>query len=279
MQKVTSVRALQEIVSAVKANGESIGFVPTMGALHNGHLSLVGKAKRESDFVVASLFVNPNQFNNSKDLENYPRDSKRDIALLESVGCDLLFEPPVYEVYPEEDTREFNFGTLTQVMEGEFRPGHFNGVAQVVSRLFDIVMPNRAFFGQKDFQQLAIIKQLVKICNYDITIVPCETIRESDGLAMSSRNQLLTEQHRTVAPVIYRALTRAKEIAKEIDIAELKSSVVDEIESTPLLEVEYFDIVDGLTLESLSSLSQSSNPVGAIAVFAGEVRLIDNIIF
>ncbi|MBX7181937.1 MAG: pantoate--beta-alanine ligase, partial [Bacteroidia bacterium] len=192
MQVITTSQAMSDLMIRWKSEGKSIGFVPTMGALHEGHISLVNKAKGENDRVVVSIFVNPNQFNNAVDLEKYPRTFDRDYSMLEKVGNDVLFFPSVGEIYPEPDTRTFHFGKLEQVMEGEFRPGHFNGVAQVVSRLFDIIKPDKAYFGEKDFQQLAIIQTMTRNLQLPITIVPCPTLRLANGLAMSSRNERLS---------------------------------------------------------------------------------------
>ncbi|HWR99983.1 MAG TPA: pantoate--beta-alanine ligase, partial [Prolixibacteraceae bacterium] len=260
-------------------SGFTIGFVPTMGALHQGHLSLVERAGRENDRVVVSIFVNPNQFNDSNDLKNYPRTLEADLKLLSSLPCDYIFSPEIEEMYPEPDTRKFDFGTLETVMEGYFRPGHFNGVAQVVSRLFDIVGPDKAYFGLKDFQQYSIIKNMVSMLGYPVEIIACDTVREPDGLAMSSRNALLTKEHRAVAPQIYRILQEAQAKAGTFTPKEVKREVTDKINSTGLLRVEYFDIVEELTLKSVASWDEEGKKVGCIAVFAGSVRLIDNIVF
>jgi len=279
MNIVRTVAELQKHVEAAKQAGKQVGFVPTMGALHKGHLSLVKQAVEATDYVVASVFVNPNQFNNSKDLESYPRNLYRDAEMLQSANCELLFSPDVKEVYPEEDTRQFNFGDLESVMEGRFRPGHFNGVAQVVSRLFDMIKPQKAFFGLKDFQQLAIIRAMVKQLNLSVEIIPCEIIREEDGLAMSSRNSLLNVNQRKNAPLIARTLFESCKFAPELNINELKSKVVTQINQSDELEVEYFEIVDGNTLQAIDNWKDSNYIVGCIAVFAGEVRLIDNVTY
>ena len=262
-----------------RASGLTIGFVPTMGALHEGHLSLVDRAGAENDRVVVSIFVNPNQFNDPNDLKNYPRTLEADLALLTSHRCDYLFLPDVTEIYPEPDTRKFDFGTLETVMEGRFRPGHFNGVAQVVSRLFDIVHPNIAYFGQKDFQQYSIIKRMCALLCFPITIVPCEIVRETDGLAMSSRNALLTAEHRAVAPQIYRILQEALCESVFSTPEEVKIGVSEKIGKIALLRLEYFEIVDELTLQPVHSWEQKGKKVGCIAVYAGQVRLIDNLVF
>ncbi len=279
MKLYTTIASLQEALKIEHSKGLKVGFVPTMGALHEGHLSLVKKAGEMCDVVVVSIFVNPTQFNDINDLANYPRTLETDLELLSSVGCDYVFSPSDKEVYPAADTRKFGFGILESVMEGEFRPGHFNGVAQVVSRLFEIVLPDKAFFGRKDFQQLAIITELVKQMNYPVEIVPCEIIRESDGLAMSSRNKLLLPEHRNCAGIIYRTLKEASVQAGIKSVAEIKEFVINEINATQLLRTEYFEIVNEMSLIPVQNWSEPGIKVGCIAVFAGKVRLIDNIIF
>ncbi len=270
---------LEQALDRDRISGLSIGFVPTMGALHEGHLSLVDRAGAENDRVVVSIFVNPNQFNDPNDLKNYPRTLEADLALLDTHRCQYLFLPDVTEIYPEPDTRKFDFGTLETVMEGRFRQGHFNGVAQVVSRLFDIVHPLKAYFGQKDFQQYSIIKRMCTLLGSPIIIVPCEIVRETDGLAMSSRNTLLTAEHRAVAPQIYRILQEAKSESVFSTPEEVKSGVSEKIGKIALLRLEYFEIVDELTLQPVNSWEQKGTKVGCIAVYAGQVRLIDNLVF
>ena len=279
MEIIRAASELKTRIAALKEAGKAIGFVPTMGALHEGHLSLVKEAAGHSDVVVMSIFVNPNQFNNASDLERYPRDLQKDAALLEGTACELLFVPSVKEVYPEPDQRVFDFGDLDKVMEGKFRPGHFNGVAQVVSRLFDLVAPHKAFFGEKDFQQLAVVRAMVRQLNYPVEIVPCPIVREADGLAMSSRNMLLSTLQRKNAPQIALTLSESCNFAATHSVAETKQQVVDAINAVPELEVEYFEIVDGNSLQAVGSWEESSYVVGCIAVFAGEVRLIDNVIY
>jgi len=271
--------SIQQPLSEARAEGLKIGFVPTMGALHQGHLSLVEQAGHECGVVVASIFVNPTQFNDPNDLVNYPRTLETDLKMLEEQGCDIVFVPTVETMYPEPDNRIFAFGELETVMEGKFRPGHFNGVAQVVSKLFDLVNPDKAFFGQKDFQQLAIIKAMVKQLNLPVEIVPCAIVREPDGLAMSSRNKLLLPEYRKCAPQIFRILSEAKVLAKSHSVAEVKNFVTQEIEQTNLLKLEYFELVDELSLQAIQSWDENGIKVGCIAVFAGKVRLIDNLIF
>jgi len=279
MKIVVKAEELRSLVAENKTSGKTIGFVPTMGALHQGHLSLVNKASQKADVVIVSVFVNPTQFNNADDLKNYPRTIDEDIKKLEDTACSILYHPAVEEVYPEKDDRVFDFGTLDKVMEGEFRPGHFNGVAQVVSRLFDLVQPDKAFFGEKDFQQLAIIKAMTKMLKYNIEIVPCEIVRESDGLAMSSRNALLTSEHRKEAILISKTLFESKKLIETQNIKEVINFVVRTINNSTLLDVEYFNIVDGNTLQPVDDWSDSEYIVGCIAVFAGKVRLIDNLIY
>lgn len=279
MEIIRAASELKARLAALRKAGKIIGFVPTMGALHEGHLSLVKEAADHSDVVVMSIFVNPNQFNNASDLERYPRDLQKDAALLEGTACELLFVPTVKEVYPEPDQRVFDFGDLDKVMEGKFRPGHFNGVAQVVSRLFDLVAPHKAFFGEKDFQQLAVVRAMVRQLNYPVEIVPCPIVREADGLAMSSRNMLLSTLQRKNAPQIALTLSESCNFAATHSVAETKQQVVDAINAVPELEVEYFEIVDGNSLQAVGSWEESSYVVGCIAVFAGEVRLIDNVIY
>lgn len=279
MELITISKNLKERVSEFRNSGFNIGFVPTMGALHTGHLSLIEEAGRQCDVVVVSIFVNPNQFNDPKDLERYPRNLDEDMNLLASARCELLFVPSVKEIYPEPDLRIFDFGKLGQVMEGNHRPGHFNGVAQVVSRLFDIVEPDKAFFGQKDFQQLAIINEMVRKLNFGTKIVKCPTLREPDGLAMSSRNKLLSKKYRKSAPLIAKTLFESCNFAKSKSVSDVQAMVVDQIKSDPNLELEYFEIVDGYTLQGVDSWKKSSYIVGCIAVYAGHIRLIDNIIY
>lgn len=256
-----------------------VGFVPTMGALHEGHLSLVRRAVAENSVVVVSVFVNPTQFNDPKDLERYPRTLENDLKLLEPTGCNIVFVPGVKEVYPEPDLRKFNFGKLETVMEGEHRPGHFNGVAQVVSKLFDMVKPNKSYFGLKDFQQLAIIKNMVKQLQLPVEIVPCAIIREKSGLAMSSRNELLSDEQRKNASVISETLFKAKELKKQKSVQELTEWVTERINQNSFLDVEYFEIVDDEQLQPVKNWDEENTKVGCVAVFCGKIRLIDNIVF
>ncbi|MGL4993436.1 MAG: pantoate--beta-alanine ligase [Bacteroidales bacterium] len=279
MRVVTTIEELKANIIAAKSEGKRVGFVPTMGALHNGHIQLVQRSVAENEFNVVSIFVNPTQFNDKSDLLKYPRTLEADCTLLEKTGCDLVFSPSVEEIYPQEDTRLFNFGTLESVMEGKFRPGHFNGVAQVVSKLFDAVEPDNAYFGEKDFQQLAIIREMVKILNSPVNIIPCPIVREESGLAMSSRNSRLTKEQLDVAPIIYSTLKESRNNARAMTIQETEKVVIETLNKVEYLNVEYFNIVDGKTLQPIESWDKSNYIVGCIAVFCGDVRLIDNIIY
>jgi len=279
MQVVKYINELRTLLDHSRKEGLTIGFVPTMGALHAGHLSLVEMAGQQTDFVVVSIFVNPTQFNDKADLDRYPRDLQKDLDLLASSPCQLVFAPEPEEIYPEPDTRQFNFGTLEQVMEGQFRPGHFNGVAQVVSRLFDIVQPDKAFFGQKDFQQLAIIREMVRKMKLGIEIVSCPIIREADGLAMSSRNMLLDAVQRKSAVHISATLSEAKNKTGDLSVEELCRWVIARINENGQLNIEYFEIVNSETLLPVKSWDEPCDKLGCIAVHCGKVRLIDNIKF
>lgn len=279
MQVVHTKNELVNLIDNLKKEGKTIGFVPTMGALHNGHLSLVKESRKITGATVVSIFVNPTQFNDPEDLKRYPRTLEKDAELLKTVGCDIVFAPSVEEIYPEKDTRKFDFGYLESVMEGALRPGHFNGVGQVVSRLFDIVKPHKAFFGMKDFQQVAIIKSMVKQLKFDIEIVPCPIIRQENGLAMSSRNSLLDDEHKKNAPHIYAILEKARNLVSEMSVANLKQWITDEINNNPFLEVEYVEIVDDTTLNIVENWEEKGKKVVCVAVYAGKIRLIDNIVF
>lgn len=268
---------LQKEISTNKAQGKTVGFVPTMGALHEGHLSLVKRCKGENDLCVVSIFVNPTQFNDKEDLDNYPRELQSDLQLLESVHCDIVFTPAVNEMYPVEDTRIFDFGLLDKVMEGAHRMGHFNGVAQIVTKLFDAVKPHRAYFGEKDFQQLAIIKKMVRDFQYPIDIIGCPIIRESSGLAMSSRNKLLNLQQCESAAWISKTLFQSKQLQQSMSVEQLKNWVINELNKINLLKVDYFEIVDRVTLQPVTSWNDPVGTQGCIAVKVGRVRLIDNI--
>ena len=279
MQVVKHINDIRTILNDKRKEGLSIGFVPTMGALHNGHISLVELAGQQTGFVVVSIFVNPTQFNDKADLERYPRDLQKDVDLLTPTACQLVFAPEPGEIYPEPDTRQFNFGALEQVMEGKFRPGHFNGVAQVVSRLFEIVQPDKAFFGQKDFQQLAIINEMVRKLKLSVEIIPCPIIREPYGLAMSSRNILLSPEQRQNAAQISDTLSQALNKTGGFTVQELCICVINRINENEYLNTEYFEIVDSVTLQPVKSWDEPCEKVGCIAAHCGKVRLIDNIEF
>jgi pantoate--beta-alanine ligase len=274
---VRTRKELQEQLEASGAEG-SVGFVPTMGALHKGHLSLVEAAAADNSVVVVSIFVNPTQFNDPGDLERYPRNLEADMEMLKTTQCNIVFAPDAAEVYPDPDNRRFNFGLLETVMEGKYRPGHFNGVAQVVSRLFDIVKPDKAYFGQKDFQQLAVIKAMVNMLGLKVEIVPCPIIREGNGLAMSSRNELLSPEERMESALIYTTLKRARQLTEEKSVQELGKWVRETINKCPFLNVEYFEIIDSETLQPVTEWSPKGTKTGCIAVYCGKVRLIDNVV-
>jgi len=271
---------LQADIKAVKAKGKTIGFVPTMGALHAGHKSLVARSVGENDFNVVSIFVNPTQFNNLSDLEKYPRNIERDAEMLGAIGCDLIFAPQPEDIYTEDELTghfDFDFAGLDKVMEGKFRPGHFNGVVQVVSKLFNFVQPDKAYFGEKDFQQLAIIHYMVKALNINVEIVDCPIVREESGLAMSSRNERLTPEQRKYAAEISKVLFESRNFVPDLSPADLSVWVSGRINAIKYLEVEYFEIVDSENLQTAQSWEKPA--VGCIAVFCGEVRLIDNVKF
>ena len=273
-----TISEARKIIQKHISEGKTIGFVPTMGALHEGHLTLIKQAASENDFVVVSIFVNPIQFNNPEDLEKYPRNLKADIQNLEATGCNLVFAPSVEEMYPEPDHTEFDFGQLDKVMEGKFRPGHFNGVAVVVKRLFEIVTPHKAYFGEKDFQQLAIIKKMVSMLQIPVHIVSCPIVREPDGLAMSSRNARLTPEERAEAPVIHKALSGVKENYSWFIPDGVKQLVRGEIQESHFFRVEYVDVVDTQTLQPFEDWNDAKHAVVCVAAFIGKVRLIDNIV-
>lgn len=277
MQVVKFIHEIDTIVGKLKSDGKTIGLVPTMGALHNGHMSLVKECRSGNDVCIVSIFVNPTQFNDKNDLKNYPRMLEKDFKLLKNVGCDFVFCPEPDEMYPEPDQRVFDFGNLDKVMEGAHRPGHFNGVAQIVTKLFEAIKAHNAYFGEKDFQQLAIIKYLVKTLKLPINIVSCKIVREIDGLAMSSRNLLLETQERIAAPLIYKTLLQSVTLSKELTLNALKNWVVENINKSKFLKVEYFEIVDNVELQPLKNWDEKRNKVGCIAVKAGAIRLIDNI--
>ena len=276
MKIVTSVQDLRSELSQVDA--AQVGFVPTMGALHSGHISLVERARRECGVVVVSVFVNPTQFNDPNDLKNYPRTPEADAEMLRAAGVDVVFMPSVEEMYPTPDTRVFDFGNIDKVMEGATRPGHFNGVAQVVSRLFDMVRPAKAYFGEKDFQQIAVIRAMVAQLALTVEIIPCPIVRDVDGLALSSRNTLLTPEYRAAAPDICAALRKGAAAVGEKLPAEVEALIAEAIECGGMLKVIYVQVVDGTSLERVDSWSVAEGGCiqCCVAVQAGEVRLIDN---
>lgn len=275
MMLIKTVQELQNALAAARSNGQTVGLVPTMGALHEGHLSLIKRARKENDICVISIFVNPTQFNNAEDLEKYPRTLEADLELVKDY-VDFVFAPTAEEVYRIPATEKYDFGPVEQVMEGPARPGHFNGVGIIVKRLFDWFRPTRAYFGEKDFQQVAIIKTLVRQCNLDVEIVPCPIVREDSGLALSSRNKRLTPEERTKATNIYRILKASTQL-ETTDVAEIKKFVAEEIAKIDIFKLEYYEIVDGENLQPIRNLNDSDSVVGCITVWANNVRLIDNI--
>jgi len=279
MDVLQSKESLQKEIVGLKNNNHTIGFVPTMGALHGGHLSLIDCSRQRDDITVVSIFVNPKQFNRRDDYEKYPRELTSDLKKLEDSGCAIVFTPTEQEMYPGEDERVFDFGRLEEVMEGKYRPGHFNGVARIVSKLFDLVMPHRAYFGEKDFQQLAIIRSLVRQANYDIEIVGCPIVREESGLAKSSRNERLTPVQKKSAAQISSLLFEARNKAGLVRIDQLKQEVVDRLNKNPDIDVEYFEIVDEHTLQPVNDWNEAGSKRGCVAAWVGDVRLIDNVKF
>lgn len=277
MEIVHTIKDLQAALAALRAQGKTVGLVPTMGALHAGHASLVKRCVAENDAAVVSVFVNPTQFNDKNDLAKYPRTLEADCSLLEQCGAAFAFAPSVEEMYPEPDTRQFSYAPLDTVMEGKFRPGHFNGVCQIVSKLFEAVKPDRAYFGEKDFQQLAIIREMVRQLKFPLEIVGCPIVREEDGLALSSRNARLSAEERQQALKISQTLFTSRDFAKTHTVAETQKFVEDAIEAAPGLRLEYFELVDGNTLQKIANWEDTQYAVGCITVFCGEVRLIDNI--
>lgn len=279
MKIISKVDLLKQAVREAREKQLSIGLVPTMGALHEGHKSLVERARSENDVVVVSVFLNPTQFNNADDLRTYPRTAEADAAMLESCGVDIAFMPTVEDVYPEPDTRVFHLGPVAEVMEGAMRPGHFNGVCQIVSKLFAMVEPDRAYFGEKDFQQIAVIRAMVKQLGFNLEIVQCPCVREADGLAKSSRNVRLTPVVRRVAPAIYRTLKESLNFAVDHTLQQTHDWVVATLNAYPEMDVEYFSICDGNTLQPLENWDDSDYVVGCITVYCGDVREIDNITY
>lgn len=279
MDLVNSIAALQSKLQDCRNQKKSIGFVPTMGALHEGHIDLVKRCVSENDVCVVSIFVNPTQFNDKKDLLLYPRTPEKDAKMLEEAGCKIVFIPSAEEMYPEPDTRIFDFGMLDKVMEGRFRPGHFNGVAQIVSKFFAIINPDKAYFGEKDFQQLAIVREMVKQLGFSVQIIACPIVRENDSLAMSSRNKRLGKAERKKAPLIAKYLSKSRTFVNEKSIQETIDYITDSFAGDPTFRLEYYEIVDGNTLQPVKDWKDSEYIVGCIAIFCGSVRLIDNIIY
>ncbi len=277
MQVINTIAELQRILLSVRAKDKTIGLVPTMGALHEGHASLVRRCVSENDITVVSIFLNPTQFNDPKDLERYPRTLESDCSILEECGAQIAFAPCVNEMYPEPDTRQFSYPPTDSVMEGAYRPGHFNGVCQIVSKLFMITNPDRAYFGEKDYQQIAVIRRMVADLNLHVNIIPCPVIREADGLAMSSRNALLSPEEKEIANNIYRILRKSKDLG--LNVQKTKEWVISSINDISGLETEYYNIVDGCTLADIENWSDSVSVVGCITVYCGKtpIRLIDHI--
>ena len=276
---ITKIANLQDFLAKKTSQNKTIGFVPTMGALHLGHLSLIKQSKKQSDLTVCSIFVNPTQFNDATDLEKYPRMPKKDAELLKTAGCDVLFMPSVSEVYPKKDTRQFNFGYLDTLLEGAHRPGHFNGVAQVVSRLFEIVNPTLAFFGSKDYQQVMVVKALVNQLKLPIQIIACPILREKDGLAMSSRNMLLNKEERKAAKLIPFLMQQSKALKNEgKTIAEIKQHITIELAKHKIYKLNYFAICNATTLKEVQKFTPNKTYVALIACYVGKIRLIDNLI-
>ena len=277
MEVINNITQLRKCLASHRSKGRTIGLVPTMGALHEGHASLVRRSVKENDVTVVSVFLNPTQFNDPKDLERYPRTLDADCQLLEKCGADIAFAPSVKEIYPEPDTRQFSYPPTDSVMEGAMRPGHFNGVCQIVSKLFSYVEPDRAYFGEKDYQQIAVIRRMVEDLGFKLQIVPCPVVRQEDGLALSSRNTLLSKKERATAANIYRILNESRSLG--LTVQQTHDYVVEEINKIPGLEVQYFSIVDGDSLADVNSWDDAQSIVGCITVFCGKkpIRLIDHI--
>jgi len=276
MKVIRTIKETREFIAEIKSAGKSVGLVPTMGALHAGHIALVNMATAENDYVAASIFVNPIQFNNKEDLAKYPRPIEDDIRKLEEVACDLLFYPEVSEMYPEPVVDKYNFGQLDKVLEGKFRPGHFNGVAVVVRKLLEIITPDHAYFGMKDYQQLRIIQTMTSTLNLPVEIVPCPTIREKDGLAMSSRNIRLSKNERSVAPAIFQVLSFLKQNFSQMTVAEAEQWAISKLNKYDEMDVEYLSVVDAETLMPVSEWYEAKSLIVCTAVNVGKIRLIDN---
>ena len=276
MQVFQQISEIKTYISSQKQQHKTIGFVPTMGALHQGHISLINESKKVCDITVCSIFVNPTQFNNSNDLTRYPRTPEVDRQLLEQAGCDVLYMPDVKDIYPTKDTRQFNFGYIDTILEAEHRPGHYNGVGQVVSILLAGIEPNKAFFGSKDYQQVMIVRTLVKQLKLPVEIISCPILREDDGLAMSSRNMLLTPEERKIASLVPKMMEGARDIAKQIGVSAAKLYILNEVAQVPLMKLDYYEVCDTETLEPLTALKPNQQAISLIAVFVGNIRLIDN---
>lgn len=280
MEVFTSIKDLRQFIHKQRNQGKSVGLIPTMGALHPGHISLLNKALQETDITVCSVFVNPTQFNNPEDLAKYPRTLDSDCSMLEKAGCHAVFAPAVSEMYPSLPIMKFDFGSLERVMEGASRPGHFNGVGIVVSKLFNIVQPDKAYFGQKDIQQVSVIRRMVMDLSFQLELVICPTLRETNGLAMSSRNQRLTETEKQIAPKIYQIISEAKNSLLEGEsMTKVKNWVDEQFTSIPEFKLDYFEVSDLDTLQPIEKLTETGKNVICVAVYLGAVRLIDNIIF
>jgi pantoate--beta-alanine ligase len=277
METFTSKNLFRERLKSLKNQNKTIGFVPTMGALHKGHLSLIDCAKKENNITVASIFVNPTQFNERDDFKKYPRNIDKDLDILSRQGCDIAFTPSEEDMYPETDNRHFDFGTLQNVMEGAHRPGHFNGVAQIVSKFLEIIHPDKAYFGEKDFQQLTIIRELTRQMNMNTQIIGCPIIREDDGLAMSSRNKRLSKEERESATKISEILFKGKEMAEQKSVKNLKEWMKNELNKNPHINVEYIEIVNEKNLQPIHNWKDAKQIRTFAAAWVGNVRLIDNV--
>jgi len=273
LYKITDVK---HHIAEFKQKGKTIGFVPTMGALHQGHISLVEISKKQTDITVCSIFVNPTQFNNQTDLKHYPRTPEADIKLLEEAGCDVLYMPEVKDIYPENDIRKFNFGYLDTILEGAHRPGHFNGVGQVVSILLEGVQPHKAFFGSKDYQQVMVVKDLVKQLRIPVEIVPCPILREPDGLAMSSRNTRLSVEERKIAALIPQIMQQGNQLIKQKGIGAAKQFIIQQVSQVKEMKLDYYEVCNADTLEPITEFTTKQKAVSLIAIFVGNIRLIDN---
>lgn len=278
MEVIKQVSTIREKMHALRCSGKRIGFVPTMGALHEGHLQLLRASARENDITVCSIFVNPTQFNNPEDYKLYPRTSEQDIMLLQSINCDYLFLPDAEDVYTQQTLLQFSFGALEAVMEGEHRPGHFNGVATIVSKLFHYITPHRAYFGQKDLQQVAIVRQLVQALSFNVELVCFPTVREDDGLAMSSRNKRLNSVQRQAATSLYKALQMAAGMLEAKPVQSIKQEVFTYLQNMSDVELEYFEVADPNTLQPVQSIERVQEVALCIAAHVGPVRLIDNML-